>query len=358
MRFAFKPLHEQVMVITGASSGIGLATARAAAAQGARLVLSSRNEGALQDLVEQIAAAGGEAIHVTADVGRREDVQKIADAAVERFGGFDTWVNNAGHSIYGRLEEVTDEDSRRMFDTNFWGVVHGSLVALPQLKRRGGALINIGSVASDAALPMQGMYSASKHAVKGFTDALRLELDAEWAPVSVTLIKPTGIDTPYPQHARNYMEREPKLPPPVYPPQEVARAILHAATHARRDIYVGGGAKAFGLMGRLLPGAMGGKSSRLMIEQQQRDEPPREPEGTLYRPGVDGRVRGDHPGHVMRTSLYTRSALNPALGGIIVAGTGLAALAMLRGAPARRRPRTLRSRPIPKAPPTAPLDMP
>ena len=335
MRFSFKPLHEQTIVLTGASSGIGLATARAAAAQGARLVLAARNEDALRDLVNQIIAGGGQALEVTADVGRREDVQRIADAAIERFGGFDTWVNNAGLSIYGRLEEITDEDHRKLFETNFWGVVHGSLVAVAHLKQQGGALINLGSVLSDTAIPLQGMYCASKHAVKGFTDALRMELASESAPVSVTLIKPTGIDTPYPQHARNYMEHEPKLPPPVYPPQEVARAILYAATHAKREIYVGGGSKAMSVMGRLAPGAMERVSSRLMPGQQQRNEPPRDPQGALFEPGTGGRVRGDHPGHVMRRSLYTRSSMHPVLSGVIFAAAGFGALAL-----ARRRSQT------------------
>src|SRR4029079_1622040 len=103
------------------------------------------------------------------------------------------WVNNAGTSIFGKLEEISEDDHRRLFDINFWGLVSGSLVAAKHLRRRGGAIINLGSVASDNALPLQGMYSATKHAIKAFTDALRMELEAEGAPVSVTLIKPTSI---------------------------------------------------------------------------------------------------------------------------------------------------------------------
>ena len=351
MRYTFKPLAEQTIVITGASSGIGLATARAAAAQGARVVLASRNEDALKDVMSQIEAEGGKAIHVVADVGQRGDVQRIADVARERFGGFDTWVNNAGHSIYGRLEEVTDEDHRRIFETNFWGAVYGSLIAAKELKQRGGALINVGSVASDSAIPLQGMYSASKHAIKGFTDALRMELEAEEAPVSVTLIKPTSINTPFPQHARNYMPLEPKLPPPVYPPEEVARAILYAATHAKRDIYVGGSAKMMSVMGRTAPGTMSKVSRRMMPKEQQRDEPPRDPEGSLYRPGVDGEVEGDYPGRVMRTSLYTRASLHPAVTGVLLAAAGFAAVALVRSSSSRTAP-PRRRRPI-SAPATA-----
>src|SRR5439155_6660231 len=115
------------------------------------------------------------------------------------------------------------EDHQRLMQTNFWGVVHGSTVAARHLRERGGgAIINLGSIVSDRAIPLQGMYSASKHAVKGYTDALRMELEEEGAPIAVTLVKPAGINTPFPRHAKNYMEREATLPPPVYAPEVVA----------------------------------------------------------------------------------------------------------------------------------------
>ena len=175
--FHLKALSEQIIVITGATSGIGLVTARMAAKRGAKLVLAARSETSLRRLVDEIASAGGEAGYVVADVGREQDVQRIADVAVERFGGFDTWVNNAGVSIYGRLTEVTVEDMRRLFDTNVWGVVHGCRTAAAHLRERGGAIVNVGSTLSDRAIPLQGIYCASKHAVKGFTDAVRMELE-------------------------------------------------------------------------------------------------------------------------------------------------------------------------------------
>jgi short-subunit dehydrogenase len=207
------------MVITGASSGIGLVTSRMAAKRGTRLVLSSRSEEELGELTEEIKTNGGQAIAVRADVGEQEDVRRLAQAAQEQFGGFDTWVNNAGISIYGKLSEVSIEDMRRLVETNFWGLVYGSLEAARHLKERGGAIINLGSTLSDRAIPMQGIYSASKHAVKGFTDALRMELESEGAPISVSLVKPGAIDTPYPEHAKNYMPVEPKNPPPMYAPR-------------------------------------------------------------------------------------------------------------------------------------------
>ncbi|HYE06618.1 MAG TPA: SDR family NAD(P)-dependent oxidoreductase, partial [Planctomycetota bacterium] len=139
-----KPLAEQIMVITGASSGIGLATARLAAKAGAKLVLSSRNADALQKIVAEVQAAGGEAISVVADVADEKAVRQIADAAIAGFGGFDTWVNNAGVSIYGRITEVPVAEQRRVFETNYWGVVHGSREAAEHLRTRGGAIINVG----------------------------------------------------------------------------------------------------------------------------------------------------------------------------------------------------------------------
>jgi short-subunit dehydrogenase len=326
MAAKIKPLKEQVLVITGASSGIGLETARMAAEQGARVVLTSRNEEVLAAVCQEINDAGGQAIYVAADVADREALQRVADAAIERFGGFDTWVNVAGLGIVGRLEDVSDEDSRRMFETNFWGLVNGSLIAAEHLKPRGGTIINLGSVASDVAFPLQGMYSASKHAVKGFTDALRVELEEAGAPVRVTLIKPAGINTPFMQHARNYTECEPKLPPPVYDPKEVAVAILHATTHWKRDIYVGGGGKAMSTLNKHTPRVMDKMNERVVINQMQRDEPPRNPAGALWEARGGGEVRGDQPGLVRKTSLTTRASLHPVLTGLALAA-GVAAAA-------------------------------
>lgn len=329
MALQLKPLKDQVIVITGASSGIGLATALRAAKKGARVVLASRNGEALAKIVQQIKDEGGEAIHVVADVGKQSDVHKISDAALGRFGGFDTWVNDAGVSIYGRLEEVSDEDNRRLFDTNFWGLVYGSLAAAQHLKtREGGAIINIGSVLSDVAIPIQGMYSASKHAVKGFTDALRLELEEEQAPISVTLIKPAAINTPYTQHARNYMDQEPTLPPPVYQPEEVADAILYAAAHPQRDIFIGSGGKFMSSLNKYAPIAMDWYSETLLVDQQKKNEPARHHEGSLHHPGQDGEIYGNYDGHAMK-SIYTRSKINPVITGVAIATASAAALALI-----------------------------
>ena len=294
MSIKLKPVNEQVIVITGASSGIGLCTAESAARQGAKVVLAARSGQTLNDVVNRINSSGGEAISVTADVADRGQVESIARAATDRFGRVDTWVNNAGLAIYGRLDQVSDADSRRLFDINFWGVVYGSLVALPLLKGNGGALINVGSEVSEAFVPILGMYSASKHAVKGFTDALRVEVEyVDKAPVSITLIQPTAVDTPFDEHGRNYMDKEANLPKPQLDPQDVADAILKAAVKPTRDIRVGSMSKINTFVAKNLPGVADRMTAK-QIPELQRDEPPKHPEGTLHVPGESGRTHGDH----------------------------------------------------------------
>jgi short-subunit dehydrogenase len=283
MGIKLKKLKDQVIVITGATSGIGLTTAEEAAKGGAKLLLAARSEHSLTEIVQQINASGGEAIAVPCDVSDRVQVENVAAAAITRFGRIDTWVNNAGLGLYGRLDEVSDADSRRLFDINFWGVVNGSLTALPHLKLQGGALINLGSEVSEAYVPILGMYSATKHAVKGFTDALRVEIeDIDKAPVSITLIQPTAVNTPFPQHSRNYLPHEPKLPDPTIDPKQVAEAILKAAVKPTRAKRVGTMAKLNTTIATLLPGLadsmVAGQAKNLESEN-----PPRNPGGALHQ---------------------------------------------------------------------------
>ncbi|HJU05787.1 MAG TPA: SDR family oxidoreductase [Nitrospiraceae bacterium] len=336
MSVTLKKLRHQVVVITGASSGIGLVTARMAARRGARLVLAARSSDALHQLTDEITRDGGQAIGVIADVGKHEEVREIARAAKDTFGGFDTWINNAGISIYGKLEEVSIDDMRRLFDTNFWGLVYGSLEAARHFKTRhegGGAIINVGSTLSDRAVLVQGIYSASKHAVKGFTDALRMELEEEGEPVSVTLIKPGAIDTPYPHHAKNYLDAEPTNPGPVYAPDTVARTILYCAETPERDVFVGAGGKGTSLFGQYLPRLADKVMESLFLEQQKSHHPPRPREQNgLDRPSGRLEERGRHEGHVAETSLYTHASLHPLLTGAALVGAGFAVTALWRAA--------------------------
>ena len=328
-----KPVSDQVIIITGATSGIGLTTARLASEQGAKLVLAARSDDALRRLSDRIKTGGGEAVFAAVDVGKPEAAAEIATLAQETYGGFDTWVNNAGVSIYGRLEDVPVEDMRRLFDTNYWGVVYGSLEAVKHLRAKGGALINVGSVLSDRAVPLQGGYSASKHAVKGFTDTLRMELERDGASISVTLIKPGPIDTPYLHHAKNYMDSEPTHVPPVYSPDSVARAILHAAANPMRDIFVGGAAKGMSAFGQRSPRLTDKAMERIFFDGSKSDQPPRPREANNLDHAMGNlQERGGYAGHVMEMSAYTEAVTHPARAVAMVAGVGLAATALWRTA--------------------------
>jgi short-subunit dehydrogenase len=319
MDVKLKKLSEQVFVITGASSGIGLVTAREAARRGAKLVVAARAEDALRQLVEEINSKGGDAVHVAADVGRQEDVRRIAETALARFGRIDTWVNNAGVSIYGKIVDTPVEDMRQLFETDFWGVVHGSLAAVEHLRRRGGALINVGSTVSDRAIPLQGIYSSSKHAVKGFTDALRMELE-----------EPGAIDTQFTKHAKNLLDKEPALPPPVYAPEAVAEAILHCAETPVRDVFVGFGGKALEMMDKYAPRLGDKVMETFMFDAQKKDEPARgERERGLYEASGELKERSGDPIYVSESSLYTKASLHPILTGALFVGAGLATAALV-----------------------------
>lgn len=269
-----------------------------------------------------------------ADVGKQGDVREIGQLAKDTFGGFDTWVNNAGVSIYGKLLDIAVDDMRRLFETNFWGVVYGSIEAARHLKQRGGgALVNLGSTVSDRAIPVQGIYSASKHAVKGFTDALRMELEREGVPISVTLIKPGAINTPYTLHAKNYMAAELTLPPPVYAPETVARAILHCAENPEHDVFVGGGGKGISVLGNYAPRLADKIMQTFVVEQQKNDGRARRRNDSsgLHQPSGKLEERGPYEGHVAESSLYTQATLHPILTTSALIGAGLAAGAWLLG---------------------------
>ncbi|MCB1884074.1 MAG: SDR family NAD(P)-dependent oxidoreductase [Geminicoccaceae bacterium] len=340
MAFDLKPLGERRVVLTGATSGIGLATARRLAVRGAHLILVARDEAALEDVARECVFLGGEAVAVAADVGDYGGLERAAAEAEARYGGFDTWINDAGTAIYGAVTDVPVEDQRRLFETNYWGVVHGSLIAAGHFRHRadggGGKIVNVGSVLSDRAMIYQGPYSASKHAVKAITDALRMELEAAGVPVSVTLIKPSAIDTPYMEHARNYMDAEgTRNPPPSYDPDVVAKAIEHACEHHHRDLVVGAGGWAVAAMGSLAPRLtdfLMEASGRVLQTSSDPGRPARR--DNLYGSREDGAARSSLGGpRARRSSLLLEAQMHPALAGLAMAGLGLA----LAGALLRRR---------------------
>jgi short-subunit dehydrogenase len=336
MNVRLKPVEDQTIVITGASSGIGLATALEAAKRGARLVLVARDPESLASAVSRCEAEGAAVEYLVADVADHATMELVARRAVKRFGGFDTWVNNAGVAIYGELKDVPLDDARDLFETNYWGTVHGSLVAAEHFRQRargdgayGGALINVGSVESDRAVPLHGHYAASKHAVKGFTDALRMELEKEGVPAAVTLVKPSAINTPFPERAANYMDEEAKLPEPTYAPELVGRVILDCAERPTRAVNVGGKDSMIVKMGQAFPRLTDRFMEATMYDQQKKGTPfVGDRHGVLQEPDPESAQLHGTASVMMQSSLYTQAQQHPLLtmGLAVAAGAALAAL--------------------------------
>lgn len=328
MPFNLKPLSEQTIVITGGSSGIGLTTARRAARAGANVVVAARNEEALREAVESIERLGGKAAYCAVDVADDDAAERIGEIADARFGGFDTWVNDAAAAMYARLVDTEMAEHRRVFDVGYFGTVAASLYAVKRLSTQGGALINVGSVLSDRSVPIQGSYSAMKHAVKGFTEALRMEVENAGGHMAITLIKPNGIDTPYPEHARNKMGRPARIPPVVYDPELVAKAICFAAANQRRELTVGGQGYLITTLSNMFPRSADIGMELLMDEKGQTIDTPPEPaaEDNLFAPREDGRERSNQDIYVRKTSLALEAQMHPlttlalAAGGIAAAG--------------------------------------
>lgn len=328
MRMPTPPISEQVLVIMGASSGIGLVTARHAAARGASVMLAARNARDLERAVQDIRALGGRAAFAVADVSRFDEVEAVAQAALRTFGRIDTWINNAAVAVYGRAVDVPLEDLRRQFDVNYWGQVHGCRVAVAHLRERGGTIINVASAVADRAIPLQANYCAAKHALKAFTDTLRMELEADDVPIRVSLVKPGSADTPLFDKARTYLGVEPQPVPPVYAPEVTAAAILACAERPVRDVIAGGMGKVLSVAGTLAPRLTDRYMERSTFAAQQTDRPVGEgrPDNLAQAMAYDGGERGgNYAGRVKGTSLYTAVALHPRATSVAL---GLAAAAL------------------------------
>ncbi|MFL6063952.1 MAG: SDR family oxidoreductase [Friedmanniella sp.] len=326
-----KPIHDQVVVVVGASSGIGRESALLLAARGARVVVAARSEPGLISLVAEITAHGGEATFVVCDVADPDQVRHVAEVAEETYGRIDTWVNVAATSVYARFEDTTPEEFRRLTEVNYLGQVHGAQAALPALRRAGGgALIAISSVEAIVSLPLHAAYSGSKHAVEGAMDALRRELIADKEPISVTSIKPGTINTPFFNNSLNKMDVKPKGPPPIYQPKVVADCVLYAAEHPVRDLFAGGGGRQMVLSQLTMPRQVDRVLGRLGIPAERTKEPaPGGSPGNLYAPRTeDNRTEGDFSGRARGFSLYTWSRLHPpaALAAGSLLGLGLVQL--------------------------------
>lgn len=328
-----KPVEDQVVVIVGASSGIGRETALRFAERGAKIMAAARGEPGLRSLVDEIVRGGGDAVYRVCDVADFAQVQAVAQEASDRFGRIDTWVNVAATSVYARFEETTPEEFRRVMEVNYLGQVHGALAALPHLRQSGGgALIAISSLESIVSLPLHASYSASKHAIEGAIDALRRELIAEKAPISVTSVKPGTINTPFFDNTRNKMDVRPQGPPPFYDPGVVADCVLYAAEHPVRDLFAGGAAKMMAVTQILTPKLVDSALARFGIPAERRNEPEHgSAPGNMYAPRTEERrTTGDFTSRARRLSVYTWMETHPAAR-LIAAGTVLAGLALLIG---------------------------
>jgi NAD(P)-dependent dehydrogenase (short-subunit alcohol dehydrogenase family) len=311
-----RPVEEQVVVLMGASSGIGREAAFQFAELGAQVVVSARDEEGLRSLVEEIGSMGGEAAYITADVSDPNQVRRVAEFAAETFGGIDTWVHLAAVSLWATFEQTTPEEFRRIVEVNLLGQVHGAQAALPYLRQEGrGALIHVTSVEAVRTLPYQAAYGASKHGVAGFIEALRLELQEEGLPVSVTNIMPGTINTNLFNKARSKLGVMPKGLPPVYAPELVAEAIVHAAEHPTKDLYIGDAGWFMGTLQRLAPRLLDAYllSSAFEGQRTNRRKGFGEPDN-LYEPleGYDY-VKGDFGRQTLPISIYDTLQTRPKL---------------------------------------------
>jgi NAD(P)-dependent dehydrogenase (short-subunit alcohol dehydrogenase family) len=324
-----KPIAGQVVVVAGASSGIGRETALEFARRGAKLVVAARGEKGLETLVQEIRAGGGEAISVVADVSEFERVKAIADRAVETYGRIDTWVHAAATGIFAPFDEMTPEEFKRVIDVNLMGQVYGAMVALPHLKREGkGALIHISSIEGRRALPLQSAYASSKHGIEGFLEALRLELKHEGIPISVTSIKPGVINTPFYNNALTKIGVKPKAIPPFYQPSLVVDSILYAAEHPTRDMIISDAGKILDVAQRISPGLVDSLLLLVGFPGQRTDEPksPSDPHN-VYEPTDDNRVKGDFD-HLAIPSFLDWFDRHPTTTALVV-GAAVAAVSLL-----------------------------
>lgn len=328
-----KPINQQVVAVVGASSGIGRLTALQFANKGAKVVVSARSQAGLETLVKEIQMRGGEAVAVVADVMYFEQVKAIAERAVAEYGRLDTWVHAAATGIIAPFEKITPEEFEQVIDVNLMGQVYGAMAALPHLKREGrGALIHISSMEGRRALPLQSPYSAAKHGVEGFLESLRVELQHEGIPISITSVKPSVINTPYYNKVQTKIGVKPTGIPPYYEPSLVADAILYVAEHPTRDYIVGDVGKVLDILQRLSPELVDALLVLVGFQGQMTTEPKSETAPNNVFAAISGydKVEGDF-GNLAIPSVSDWFDQNPALkwGAIAATTLGAAALAIL-----------------------------
>jgi NAD(P)-dependent dehydrogenase (short-subunit alcohol dehydrogenase family) len=332
IKVQLKPVGEQVVVLMGASSGIGRETALRFARKGAKVVASARGAEGLDSLVQEIRDEGGEAIAVPADTSEFGQVKAVADRAVQEYGRLDTWVHLAAVGLFATFEETTPEEFERVIDVNLMGQVYGAMAALPHLKREGrGALIHVSSVEAKRSFPFHSAYGASKHGIDGFLEALRVELRHEGWPISVTQVMPGTINTPFFDKGRTKLGVKPVGVPPIYEPQTVANIILYASENPVRDLVCGGAAQVLILNQRLSPRMLDAiLTTRAGFSPQKTEEPRSEDDpDNLYAP-INGHDTAKNGFRALSRSLYNWLQVHPKVRRGAAAGTALVLLDALR----------------------------
>ena len=328
-----KPINEQVVVIMGASSGIGRETAKRFAARGAKVVVSARTDEGLESLVEEITQAGGEATAFPADVTEFAQVKAVADRAVERYGRIDTWAHVAAVAIYETFEQTAPEEFQQVIQTDLVGQAYGAMAALPHLRHEErGSLIHVSSVEAKRALPFHSSYAAAKHGIDGFVEALRMELKHEHVPINVAQILPSSINTPFFDKARTRLGVKPMGLPPLYQPGIVADAILYAAEHPVRDLVVGGAGKMIVASQRLSPRLVDALLGRIGFTMQQTDEPKSANAPNNVDQPIEGysRVEGDFSKQAMPFSIADWLDFHPVARRAAFVGTAAGIIAVRR----------------------------
>ena len=291
-----KPIQDQVVVVVGASSGIGRETALQFAKKQAKVVVSGRSEAKLASLVDEICSFQGDVTPVIADVAEFKQVKAIADQTVEVYGRLDTWVHAPSAAVFALFEETKPEEFKRVIEVSLLGQVYGAMAALPYLKREGrGALIHLSSIAGIRSLPLQSSYCSAKHGIEGFLESLRVELQHEGIPISVTSIRPAVINTPFWDNALTRLGVQPAGIPPYYDPRLVVDAILYTAAHPTRDFFVGDSARAIDFLQKLSPSLVDALLVQVGFPLQRTSTPKSEHDpNNLYEPVLsDTRIDGD-----------------------------------------------------------------
>ncbi|MGI9050435.1 MAG: SDR family oxidoreductase [Rubrobacteraceae bacterium] len=284
----------EVVVITGASAGVGRATVREFAKHGAHIGLLARNEEALQAAKEEVESLGGKALIIPTDVADPEQVEAAADKVEEEFGPIDVWVNDAIAVIFAPVRDISAQDFKRSTEVCYLGAVYGTMAALKRmLPRDKGTIVQVGSALSYRAIPLQSAYCGAKHGMRGFTDSLRTELYHEKSNVYVTMVQLPAVNTPQFNVSKTALDKHPQPVPPIYQPEVPARAIYYAAHHKRREVYVGTSSVIVIIGNKILPGLGDWYLGRTGYSSQQTDQSinPDRP-NNLYEP-----VSGDHGAH-------------------------------------------------------------